>query len=509
MTYHAVFSMPGAFYPDPQNTTAAAVSPTPLFHTSPAAVNEPKSDVTPKRKRARGGLDSPAEEPVIVRNPFGDRHTPRTPRSYTIAGNVDTASAANSGLLDDSIYSESNYRTALSFKRSREESESQQESTGNEPTQLFQLPQEPESPSRGWGASAVSALGSAVGKVWEFCKAGAFKGFYAGGGEGYALSNGLAADHDPIGPSLAAGGDDGIGFSFHPQHFDDYEQRIPGHFPPSQVNHYEPLATSDAPLFQTPVVESRASTPVATKRRHTEKADELGRNWVVINSTASEARLSTPRPRKISGSYRASPRNRNQAASVTTGRRISTPGSASRAGTTASSFTPRYSTVAFADWGLRDEPVSRPVSSASFASPRSPSPKKGLGSAVYLTPSSAHIASVASNASPSSRGHRRKGSAANTPSHRRNHSSASTASTSRGDELDVHASPRLDAEARHLATQRQLDDRNADHRMSAFNKRLQDMIRQGKEALGTTIEIDEGAGSKEAYLDADVWEDED
>lgn len=501
--------MPGGFYPDPQNTAAAAVSPTPLFHPSPVSPNEPRSDVTPKRKRARGGLDSPADEPVIVRNPFGDRHSLRTPRSYTIAGNVDTASAANSGLLDDSIYSESNYRTALSSKRSREESESQQESTGNEPTQLFQLPQEPESPSRTWRASAVSALGGVVGKVWEFCKVGAFKGFYAGGGDGYALSNGATVERDPIGPSLAAGGDDGFGFSFHPQHFDDYEQRIPGHFPPSQVNQYEPLATPDTPMFQAPDVESRASTPVATKRRHTEQADELGRNWVVINSTASEARLSTPRPRKTSGSYRPSPRNRNQAASVTTGRRISTPGSASRAGTVASSFTPRYSVTAFAEMMAREEPVPRPASSASFASPRSPSPKKGLGSAVYLTPSSANIANVASNASPSSRGHRRKGSATNTPSHRRNHSSASAASTSRGEELDVHASPRLDAEARHLATRRQLEDRNADHRMSTFNKRLQDMIRQGKEALGTTIEIDEGAGNKEAYLDADFWEDED
>lgn len=62
--------------------------------------------------------------------------------------------------------------------------------------------------------------------------------------------------------------------------------------------------------------------------------------------------------------------------------------------------------------------------------------------------------------------------------------------TSRVNEID--ASPRLDAEAKHLAVRRQLEERDADVRMSAFNKQLQDMIRQGKEALGTTVEVDGG-----------------
>jgi hypothetical protein len=45
-----------------------------------------------------------------------------------------------------------------------------------------------------------------------------------------------------------------------------------------------------------------------------------------------------------------------------------------------------------------------------------------------------------------------------------------------------------------------MEERDADFRMAAFNKRLQDMIRQGKEALGTTIEVDGAEGG---------WEDED
>jgi len=45
-----------------------------------------------------------------------------------------------------------------------------------------------------------------------------------------------------------------------------------------------------------------------------------------------------------------------------------------------------------------------------------------------------------------------------------------------------------------------MEERDADVRIAAFNKRLQDMIRQGKEALGTTIEVDGGDGG---------WEDDD
>lgn len=514
--------MPGAFYPDSNSSTGAAVSQPPLFHPSVSPHADPDSGSSPKRKRVRGGgVQDDIENTVVRPSLFGAHHAlakPRsTKRSYNIAGNLDTGSAANSGLLlDDSIYSESNYRTALGEKRPRDESESQPRSTGNEPTQLFQLPQEPDSPSRGWGVTAVTALGGVVGKVWEFCKAGAFKGFYAGGGAGFALNEDGTVAQDAIGPTPIA---DGFGFSFHPHNYDDYEQRIPGHFPASQNDQ----AVQASPAFRTapppPTEESRSSTPVATKRRQTEQHDELGRNWVVVDSSASEARLtgfsSYSSSSRRSSSYRSTPRNRNQSASVTTGRRIHSPASTPSARSPISSnFNYRYS--AFPEPEADEEVlagIDRPASSASFASPRSPSPKKGLSSAAYLTPSSSavHMASTASNASPSQRprgsGHKRRGSAANTPSHRRNHSTASTAS-SRGEDLDTHASPRLDAEARHLATRRQLEDRDADMRMSAFNKRLQDMIRQGKEALGTTIEIDE-SGDEGMETEGGVWEDED
>jgi hypothetical protein len=71
-------------------------------------------------------------------------------------------------------------------------------------------------------------------------------------------------------------------------------------------------------------------------------------------------------------------------------------------------------------------------------------------------------------------------------SHRRSNSNASVAS-GRG---SAEASPRLTAEAKHLAARRKMEERDADVRINAFNKQLQDMIRQGREALGTTIEVE-------------------
>jgi hypothetical protein len=94
--------------------------------------------------------------------------------------------------------------------------------------------------------------------------------------------------------------------------------------------------------------------------------------------------------------------------------------------------------------------------------------------------------------------HRRTNSAASTASSRTLMPDGAGASAPTGS-APVDASPRLDPEAKHLAAKRAMEERNADLRMRALNKQLQDMIRQGKEALGTTIVIDSTGGE---------WEDE-
>lgn len=65
------------------------------------------------------------------------------------------------------------------------------------------------------------------------------------------------------------------------------------------------------------------------------------------------------------------------------------------------------------------------------------------------------------------------------------------------------SSPRLDAKGRNLAAQRMKKEMETDMRINDFNARLRDMIRQGKEALGTTfeVELDDGGDPE-----GDLWE---
>ncbi|KAL3953861.1 hypothetical protein ACCO45_011817 [Purpureocillium lilacinum] len=311
---------------------------------------------------------------------------------------------------------------------------------------LFNLPTEPSQP-RGWSSVAFSTLGGVVGKVWEFCKAGAFKGFYAGGGAGYDVQPG-----DELAPET-------------PQYYDDDkvadEHRVPGYFPQGAGEYHYNEAAEDTYTGY----DSRASTPTApaAKRRHMSAADELGRNWVMVKEP--HAGTATPTPRKQTAN-RSQPRNRNHGPAVTTGRRIAasprnTPnaGATNPAITTPRRYSSRLSSSAAASTSAQEPP--RPASSASLASFRSPEPAKAASRAV---PNPAGSAS---------------------PTH--------AARPHRGE-------PRLDAEAKKLATRRKMEERDADVRIAAFNKRLQDMIRQGKEALGTTVEVDGGDGG---------WEDDD
>lgn len=68
----------------------------------------------------------------------------------------------------------------------------------------------------------------------------------------------------------------------------------------------------------------------------------------------------------------------------------------------------------------------------------------------------------------------------------------------------IQDSPRLTAEAKQLAAKKMAAERDADAKIEAFNRRLMDMIRQGKEALGTTVEVEMELGAPTAG-----WEDDD
>lgn len=70
-------------------------------------------------------------------------------------------------------------------------------------------------------------------------------------------------------------------------------------------------------------------------------------------------------------------------------------------------------------------------------------------------------------------------------------------------------SPRLTAEAKQLAAKKMAADREADVKMEAFNRRLMDMIRQGKEALGTKVEVEQDGDVGMSVGETPGWFDDD
>ena len=101
--------------------------------------------------------------------------------------------------------------------------------------------------------------------------------------------------------------------------------------------------------------------------------------------------------------------------------------------------------------------------------------------------------------SPSSerRSHARSNSAATTTERPPLLPPSSSAPVGRGS----GESPRLDSEARKLAARREREEREADLQMEAFNARLRDMIREGKEALGTRVEVEGDVGDGDGWMD--------
>ncbi|KAK6852900.1 hypothetical protein PG995_011451 [Apiospora arundinis] len=380
---------------------------------------------------------------------------------YTLGGQIETPNGMvqrqlGGGDMESSTYSDVDYRRALGSNNTHDEFESPP--SGQNRTDL---PMEQQSTqANGWSTFAFNAIGGVVGKVWEFCKTGAFRGFYGGGGRAFdAQANPLPGNEQTY--QTPAEYDHGA---------------APGGFPDSD---YAPFYYEHDTPDTTP--------PPAAKRRQISAGmpnDELRKNWVMVNEAAETPtppiQLSRPAiqsrpslPRRISKPFRIG-------TCIATYILVTVHGPPERPST------PSRLPVA----------VRQPQSPALF----SPSPRQSR--------------------IPSPSPHMQRGS------HRRNHSAASAASVgsmatpatvgkvapmSSGKRRETlgegNNSPRLDPEVQHMVARRQREERAADARINDFNARLQEMIRQGKEALGTTIEVDgdmdyTGGGA------ADHWEDE-
>lgn len=498
MTYSSQFQMPGAYFDSQASGVHPSVFLPPLSPSASSSMHLAKSTAslqsevtTPathaKRKRIWNGSSQEQHHSDVPRHSEGAfLDTTQNDGQYMLAGQLQTPGGFNadgeSALLEDSLYSDCDYRRALGSKRSETVIESP---ASGHPTILIK-PIEPS--NAGWSKAAFSTIGGVVGKVWEFCKAGAFKGFYAGGGTGYALDD---TQQTPASQSDAIPGmtGDGPGDYFSQPGGDGHATPVPGGFPQSD---YIPEAT-------------RATTPDTTPSRPTKRRqisgtnDEPLRNWVMVDEPASRpvSRLSSRTPGRVTPS-------RNSRPSITTGRRISVP--VSRLNSTPGPV--RRTSHRISHAGSPGLSSREPASFAGMRSPRpsSPAPPSPSRIPVPVQPTGRDQSGFSSPRPSSAAGnYRTNGVTSPGPrpshTHRRTQSGASAASGrgQRDHEEEVKASPRLTDEAKRLAAKRRREEKDADARMNDFNSRLQAMIRQGKEALGTQIEVEgEGGGGWES-----------
>lgn len=453
--FHAEGVHPGLFRPPISPSSSTSYGRASSRNTTTAAASA--SDTQTRRKRHRDEISRSQEMPPVdddgfYETPVSVCHPER--RRYLLAGQLDTPTGAlGDGVMDESMYSDSDYRRKLGSKRTCDEPD---RNIGC-PTPLFNFPEEPKT-SQGWGSFAFSTIGGVVGKVWEFCKAGAFRGFKAGGGRAFRVEGGRIQEIHSLNEKMD-------------------EDHTSGYYP--QMNQHQSWQTEAYNYEPEERIPSGASTPTgpATKRRHTDHRDELGRNWVMVGDGRSNFEVKTPQQGRP---QRQAPRSRNSGPSMTTGRRINSLAlrPTSRLASTPTSTHRRQASRPSSRLSHAPSPPvlsPRQASTASTASfglvapPRSPSPTK-----IPQPNNSRRRHTMAPSPSPSVLGHRR---------------SQSNASTASG-RTPVEDSPRLDAEAKHLAARRKMEERDADVRMATLNKQLQDMIRQGREALGTTVEVE-------------------
>lgn len=483
------------------------------------------------------GRDSPIEDST------------RGQHRYTLAGQIETPGTQvtpGEGILEDSLYSDVDYRRALGSKRPPEGDGAQTHSSVGLTDLVDAETGEPLSPKiAGWTTFAFQAIGGVVGKVWEFCRGGAgtFRGFQAGGGKGYEFNG------QPI-PTLAP-------VQHNSQPFAELQETPnspPGAYPGNDDTTYasslttKPAIENQDPIRQDPEPEPEPDTTPeqpAAKRRQTGlqyENDELRRNWVMVDDdepvttptrqpfNARRASTASTAPSRIPAASRPPMPSWLQQPRVSSpGRRISLPSprfGAERSNIPARASS-RLSVSSVASYaGHAVSPSLSAREPASFASPRSPaepepiSPSpftptgsripqpKGFGPNPFATIRTASPNQIRSSSSrPSSRQSLHPsplapaaGSRIATPNGHRKSASTTSVGSARGrysvtleDTSRVpkpQASPRLDDEGRNLATRRYAAERRADSRLDRLNAELQGLIRQGQEALGTTYDVD-------------------
>jgi hypothetical protein len=311
--------------------------------------------------------------------------------TYNLAGGLETPSAATDSYFDSRENTDFGVR-----RRWRASSNAQEAVPGVEAHMAlggdrngktrYEAPT-----SQSWRQFMFGIVGGVAGKVWEICTTTAFKGFHAGGGEGYNLTP--SSNDEPRRAGSGTWEDVEI-----PRTFDRCSTPIPGQYPDEDD------------------IDARPA-----KRLHTEKGSE----WVIIDSLRDTSQASTP----LSRARRKAPTpNPNPTRPALTSRRSLVPVSRRTSGI--------MSTL--------ESPIpSIPARPASFAHQRA---------AGNLTPSKA------------------------TP---------------------------LSPETQRYMAERRREERQADASIRRLNEQLKAMIKEGKQALGTKVEVlDDVEMEDEGYFES-------
>ena len=282
---------------------------------------------------------------------------------------------------------------------------------------------------QGWSKGAINVVGAVVGKVWEFCKIGAttFTGFGAGAGTKYKVNAESMSHFEPV----------EVGDSYWESEKNLYgEDRdstpVPGQFPEQDfIPDYMDRATPDV-----------SPAPPAKRRQisNSHSSDEIAKNWVVVPNKSNPSTSTPTRPQPRAPSRYSMP----------------TASSASRRSVAG---------------------VARPASRAGYASPAVRRQMLNRTShAGSATLQSNRGASFASSRSPA-------------PASRIPRASPVRDVKSPGKPAVVQDSPAA-REAQRWAALKRKEEREADESIRRLDAQLKAMIREGKEALGTKIEVE-------------------
>ncbi|KAI9799407.1 MAG: hypothetical protein M1833_004107 [Piccolia ochrophora] len=470
--------MPGSFYPEaylvdhalppkldvnvgpsshlfrPPQTPSASSS----LHLSSAALTscplESSSVAGRKRNRQNTSVDYLGDSASMIsaaRSVDPVSPLPFVSTRYTLAGGLDTPTGAVESAYERAEYggamSDLDYRRAWNghrtFRMPERGSSYDQGYFGALPRGA--LSHERNGASRpnctngqsGWGTLVFNVVGGVAGKVWSFCKAGAFRGFHAGGGQGYEVT----PTAEPM--------DDGEAWelTYESKRVDEdpfqasiMDSTVP---PGDYIEDY-------IPLDQTP--------PRAAKRIQRGKGEgELRGHWILVSSSASASPyaheegspLHRRPPRKTRPSlYRQSTYDSHGT------RLLATP-------------SPRFS-ASRASAANMSQPASASMHSqpcASFASPRRPT------SASKPTSIPVSRAKTKSSYRPMSP---KKDTRPRTPTSTKPPSTTTSPTP----------------QQQHLLNKRRRAEREANANMARWNSQLKDLIREGKEALGARVVVD-------------------